>query len=182
MNRYIKIFILLAIPALLLASGENDMAQKYLKLTGRSTDFIPRLFNFILLIALLYYLLAEPLKKFLKGRSESIANRLKEIEDKRQASKEKRERALAELEEAKIKAKGILKDAEAEIALIKENIKKKTEQELANLEKIFKEKCSIKKRKVIRETTFNVLDENIKNDDIPLDTEKIINIITKEVA
>jgi len=107
MNRYIKIFILLAIPALLLASGENDMAQKYLKLTGRSTDFIPRLFNFILLIALLYYLLAEPLKKFLKDRTESIAKELKEIEAKRQSAKEEKEKAIAELEAAKNKAVGV---------------------------------------------------------------------------
>jgi len=182
MNRYIKIFMLLAVPALLLAGSEHGMAEKYLELTGRSTDFVPRLFNFILLIGLLYYLLAEPLKKFLKGRSEAIANELKEIEAKRQAAKEEKEKALAELEAAKVKAKEILKDAEAEISLLKENIKKKAEQELVTLEKIFEEKCTIEKRKVIRETTLNVLDENIKNDDIPLDAEKIVNIVTKEVA
>jgi len=182
MNRYIKIFMLLAVPALLLAGGDHDMAEKYLKLTGRATDFNPRIFNFILLIGLLYYLLAEPLKNFLKGRTDSIANELKEIEDKRQAAKDEKEKALSELEAAKAKSKEILKDAEAEIVLVKENIKKKTEQELVTLEKIFEDKCDIEKRKVIRETTLNVLEENIKGDDIPLDAEKIVNIVTKEVA
>jgi len=181
MSRYIKIFMLLALPALLMA-GEAGAAEKYFELTGRHTDFVPRVFNFILLVGLLYYLLAEPLKNFLKGRTESIAKELEEIEAKRQASKDEKEKAIEELEEAKVKAKIIVEDAKKEIVLLQDNIKKKTEQELMALEKIFEDKCVVEKRKVVRETTLNVLDENINSEDIPLNAEKIVNIVTKEVA
>ena len=174
--------MLLAVPALLLAGNEHDMAEKYLALTGRSTDFVPRVFNFILLVGLLYYLLADPIKNYLRSRSESIAKALKEIEAMRQAAKEEKERAKAELEAAKAKAKEIIKDAKIEADLIKEKIKKKTEQELIALEKIFEEKCLVEEKKVIRETTITVLDENIKSEDIPLDAKKIVEIVTKEVA
>ena len=183
MNRFLKIFIMLSIPALLLASGgENEMAQKYFELTGRHTDFVPRVFNFILLVALLYYLLANPLKEFLKGRSEAIAKELADIEAKRQAAKDEKVKAQEELEAAKAKAKEIVEDAKNEISLIKENIKKHTEQELVALEKIFNDKCQIEERRVLRETTTTVLDENIETNDIPLDASKIVNIVTKEVA
>jgi len=183
MNRFVKTFIILSIPALLLASsGENEMAQKYFELTGRHTDFVPRVFNFALLVALLYYLLANPLKEFLKARSDSIAKELADIEAKRQAAKDEKLKAQEELEAAKVKAKEIVEDAKNEISLIKENIKKHTEQELIALEKIFNDKCQIEERRVLRETTTAVLDENIQTNDIPLDASKIVNIVTKEVA
>ena len=183
MNRLVKLFILLSIPVLLLASGgENELAQKYFELTGRHTDFVPRAFNFILLVSLLYYLLANPLKEFLKGRSDSIAKELADIEAKRQAAKDEKLKAQEELEAAKAKAKEIIEDAKNEISLIKENIKKQTEQELVALEKIFNDKCQIEERRVLRETTTTVLDKNIETSDIPLDASKIVNIVTKEVA
>jgi len=182
MSRYLKVIALLAIPALLLASGDNKMAEQYLELTGRATDFGPRLFNFVLLVALLYYLLANPLKEFLKNRSDSIAQQLAEIERRRQASKDAKIKAEEALERAKSKAKEIIEDAKAEISVIKEKIEKETMQELALLEKITKEKMEIERRKVVKETTFNVLNESISSEDIPLDASKIINIVTKEVA
>jgi F-type H+-transporting ATPase subunit b len=182
MSRYLKIIALLAIPAFLLASGDNKMAEQYLELTGRATDFGPRLFNFVLLAILLYYLLANPLKEFLKNRSDSIAMELAEIEKRRQASKDAKVKAEQDLELAKAKAKEIIEDAKAEVNLIKEKIFNQTEQELATLEKVTKEKMEIEKRKVVKETTVNVLNESISSDDIPLDASKIINIVTKEVA
>ena len=183
MNKYAKVFMLLAIPALLLAGGgENELAKKYLELTGRHTDFVPRLFNFALLAVLLVYLLKEPLKKFLKDRTDSIANELAEIEAKRQAAKDEKAKALEELEASKAKANEIVEDAKNEIALIKDNIKKQAQADVDTLEKAFNDKCDIEKRKVIRETTLNVLQDNIGSDDIPLDASKIVNIVTKEVA
>ena len=183
MNRYAKVFMLLTIPVLLLAGGgENELAQKYLELTGRHTDFLPRLFNFILLVVLLVYLLKEPLMKFLKDRAESIAKKLAEIEAKRQAAKNEKLKALEALEAAKAKASEILEDAKKELSLLKEKIKKNAEAEVIALEKICNDKCEVEHRKVVRETTINVLDKNIDTSDIPLDANKIIKIVTKEVA
>jgi len=182
MGKYVKVLFMMSIPALLLASGDNEFAQKYFELTGRHTDIVPRVFNFILLVGLLYYLLANPLKKFLKDRTESIANELQEIEAKRQAAKAEREQAQKALEEAKVKAVEIVEDAKKEASLLKEKIENSAKNELVALEKLFNDKCEIERRKSLRETTLGVLDENISSDDIPLDADKIINIVTKEVA
>ncbi len=182
MDKFLKIAIICVVPSLLLASGDNEAAQRYFELTGRHTDFVPRLFNFILLVGLLYYLLAKPLKNFLKDRTNSIADELKEIENARQASKEAQLKAKEDVEKAKVRAKEILEDAKAELELIKKQIQERGEQELLTLDKVFKEKCSIEQRKMVKETTSHVLDENITGDDIPLDASKIINIVTKEVA
>jgi F-type H+-transporting ATPase subunit b len=182
MSRFVKVFALLAVPAILLASGDNAAAEQYFKLTGRHTDFGPRLFNFILLAGLLYYLLANPIKNFLKNRTNSIAKELEEIEAKRQSAKDSKIKAEEMLKEAKAKAIEIIEDAKKEAEVIKNNIKKHAEQEVIALEKIFNDKCEIERRKTLRETTVNVLDENISTDDIPLDANKIVQIVTKEVA
>ncbi len=182
MSKFLKLIVVLAVPALLLANADNKMAEQYLELTGRATDIGPRVFNFALLVALLYYLLADPLKKFLKDRSNAIASELAEIEEKRQASKDAKLEAQNELEAAKAKAKAISEDVKSEITLIKENLAKQTEQELATLDKVAKEKMEIEQRKVVKETTSNLLNENISGEDIPLDANKIVDIVTKEVA
>ncbi len=182
MNKFLKIVTVVALPTLLLASGENAAAQQYLELTGRHTDLVPRVFNFLLLVGLLYYLLAGPIKSFLQSRSESIAKELEEIEAMRQASINAKVKAQEDLKKAQEKAKEIVADAEAEVALIQEQIEKKAQEELALLEKSFEEKCEIEERKMVKETTTKVLDENIEPSDIPLDATKIVNIVTKEVA
>jgi len=185
MGRYVKIVAILALPALLMAAGgaeHNALAEQYYKMTGRHTDFVPRLFNFILLVGLLYYFLANPIKNYLNSRSQKIAKQLEEIEKKRHLAKSEKEKAQKALEEAKAKAKEIIEDAKKEATLIKEKIAKQTEAELLAMQKICEERCEIEERKALRETTIKVLDENIKSDDIPLDAKKIINIVTKEVA
>jgi len=184
MSKYVKIVIALAIPAMLFAGGEHTsaMAEQYLKLTGRETDFVPRLFNFVLLAVLLVYLLAKPIKEFLNNRSKQIADTLAEIEQKRQSAKDAKIAAEKELENAKAKVAEIIEDSKKEAELLKEKIKKATEQEISSLEKSCNDMCEIERRKTMREVTTNILDENISSDDIPLNAEKIVNIVTKEVA
>ncbi len=182
MSKFLKIALVCVVPTLLLASGDNEAAQRYLDLTGRHTDITPRVFNFVLLVGLLYYLLAGPIKEFLKSRTESIAGELEEIEAARQASKDAKVKAESDLEKAKVKAKEIVSDAQAELSLIEKNIQSRAEEELAILEKSFHEKCEIEQRKMVKETTSNVLSESIEASDIPLDASKIVNIVTKEVA
>ncbi len=182
MRKILTVVFFIAIPAILLAGGGDAVAEQYFKVTGRHTDFGPRIFNFVILAGLLWYLLANPIKEFLKNRSESIANELKEIEQKRQAAIDQKAKAEDEAKEAKVKAVEIVEDAKREAALLEENINKQAEQELITLEKVYNEKMEIERRKALKETTRRVLNENISTDDIPLDAKKIIDIVTKEVA
>jgi len=181
MRKILLILALVVIPVSLMA-GDDAIAKKYFEVTGRHNDFMQRVFNFVILVGLLWYLLANPIKNFLKGREESIAGDLKEIEAKREAAKDAKITAEKALEDAKAKAVEIVEDAKKEAELLKSNILKHAEDELKMLEKVNNEKIDIERRRAIREATSKVLSDGISSDDIPLDSQKIIDIVTKEVA
>ena len=101
---------LLVVPAVLLASGDAE-STRYFAQTGRETDFLPRLVNFTVFAALLYYVLANPVKDFFKGRTEGIGAKLNEIEEKLQVAKDEKKDALVRFNESEKKADQIIEDA-----------------------------------------------------------------------
>ena len=176
-----KILTVVAIflPMVLLANGDGG---QYEALTGRETDYIPRIFNFTIFAGILYYLLANPIKDFFRGRTEGVANQLKEIEAKLQASKEEKQEAETRLEESKIKAEEIIKTANKEAEILSSKISENSDKELIVLEKHHEEKMILEERKVARDTIDEILNENLSSDDIHLNEKKIIDLISKKVA
>ncbi len=174
---------LLVVPAMLLASGHaSGEESRYFLQTGRESDFWPRVINFSIFAALLYYLVANPIKDFFKGRSAAIAQQLKEIEEKLQAAKNEKKEAQARLKASEKRANEIIADAEKEAVILSEKIAKTNENEILLLEKQFEEKITLEERKSARETIDEVLSENITTEDINLDESKVVEIISKKVA
>jgi F-type H+-transporting ATPase subunit b len=173
--------VMLALPVLLLASGHGEGGH-YEAITGRSTDFIPRIFNFLIFAGLLYYLIAEPVKNFFKGRQTRIADQLKEIEQRLQEAKEARKNAEQELAESEKKAEEIVRDAGKEVELLTERYRELGIRELEALERQYKERIEMEERKMQRETIVELLDENIGSEDIPLGGRRVIDILSKKVA
>lgn len=62
--------------------------------SGQLWDLIYRILNFVVLAAILFFLLRKPLKTGLKGRSQAIARELKDLETKRDEAR----RNLAQME------------------------------------------------------------------------------------
>jgi F-type H+-transporting ATPase subunit b len=178
----IVLLSLLVVPAVLLASGGDAESSRYFAQTGRETDFLPRVVNFVIFASLLYYLLANPIKNFFKGRTEGIAGQLNEIESKLQAAKDEKKEAQNRLEESEKRAKEIIADAKAEAVILAEKIATANENELAVLDKQFEEKIALEERKSAREAIDEILSDNITNDDIMLDESKVVQIISKKVA
>jgi len=179
----LALFALLMVPAILLASGhDSGEASRYLAQTGRENDFWPRVINFTIFAAILYYLLANPIKNFFKGRREGIAGQLKEIESKLQAAKDEKKEAQTRLDESVHKAAEIIEDAKKEAEILAAKIAEASENELVVLEKQFEEKIALEERKAARDVIDEVLSENITTDDIALDENKVVDIITKKVA
>jgi F-type H+-transporting ATPase subunit b len=172
----------LAVPALLLASGHGEGGSHYEMITGRSSDFLPRIFNFLIFAGLLYYLIAEPVRNFFQGRREQIASQLKEIESRLQEAKEARKAAEQNLAESEKKAKEILEDAKKEAELLSERYRELGERELEALERQFRERIELEERKMQRETIVALLDENISTEDIPLGGAQVIETLAKKVA
>jgi len=174
---------LLILPAILLASGDVEgEASRYLIQTGRESDYFPRVINFTIFAALLYYLIANPIKDFFKARSEGVATQLNEIEEKLQAAKDEKKEAQARLKANEKRAEEILSDAKTEAKILAKKIATSSENELALLEKQLEEKMTFEERKSAREAIDEVLSENITTDDINLDETKVVDIISKKVA
>ena len=180
--KHFAIATALLLPAILLASGESGESGRYLALTGRETDFIPRIFNFLIFAGILYYLLANPIKNFFTGRQKGISDQLKEIEAKLQASKEEKREAEARIVENEKKSVDIIETAEKEAEMLAAKIAGISDNELKTIEKQYEEKSTLEERRVIREAINDVLSNNINNDDIHLDDKKIIDLLDKKVA
>jgi|AAUQ01.1.fsa_nt_gi F-type H+-transporting ATPase subunit b len=183
-KRYLTVAIVVsfAIPALLMAGGHSGEAEHYRSITGRDSDFFPRVFNFLIFSGLLYYLLAEPVKNFFAERREKIAKSLQEIEARFQKAKETQKSAEQKLKESKKIAEEIMKDVELEIEVLKKRFDEILQKDLESLERAYKEKIEMEERKIKREVIFTVLDENISNNDIPITSSKVIEKLAKKVA
>jgi len=174
---------LLVVPAVLLASGHIDTeSTRYFTQTGRETDFWPRVVNFTIFASLLYYLVANPIKDFFKGRKEEISTKLKEIEEKLQSAKNEKKEAQNRLNESEKKAEQIILDAKKEAQLLAQNIIDANQNDLDNMDKLFEEKISLDEKRSAREAIDEILSENITNNDIALDENKVVDIISKKVA
>ena len=180
MKKIVLLSLLIA-PAVLLASSGDAESSRYFAQTGRETDFLPRVVNFVIFASLLYYLLANPIKNFFKGRSEGIAAQLNEIEKKLQAAKDEKKEAQNRLDKSGKRAEEILADAKAEAILLAEKIAVSNQNELVLLDKQLEEKISLEERKSAREVIDEILSENITNDDIMVDEAKVVEIISKKV-
>lgn len=178
-TKQLIVAVAILIPAILFA---NEGAGHYEAITGRASDFIPRIFNFLVFAGIAYYLLANPIKSFFKGRQKSISDQLKEIEAKLQASKDQKAEAEKHLEDTKVKAKEIIETADKEAKILASKIAENSADELKALEKQYNEKSSLEERKAIRNAIDEVLSNNIATDDIPLNEEKVIDLIDKKVA
>jgi len=163
---------LLMVPALLLASGHGET----------SSDFFPRVFNFSIFAAFLYYMLANPIKEYFKSRTAGISGRLQEIEEKLQRAKDEKKEAQTRLKESEKSAEQILADAKKEAVLLSNNIGKANENDIETMSKSYTEKVALEERKAAREAIDEILSDNITSDDIILDETKVVDIISKKVA
>lgn len=178
----LALYGLFLIPAVVLASSGNAGESHYFHITGRETDFVPRLVNFLIFAGLLYYLLANPIKNFFKGRQAGIEGQLIEIEEKLQEAKDEKKEAEERLEDAKVKAEEIIEDAKKEAVVLAEGIARSNAAELEAMDKQFAEKLALEEKKSAREVIDEVLGESISNEDIMLGETKVVDIVKKKVA
>jgi len=162
------------LPAVVFASGHEA--------TGGGTDFVPRLVNFIIFAAIIYYFAAEPIKNFFTGRSGEIASKLEEVQNRLKAIKKAKEDARAAYEAAQQTADEIIESAKKESQLLAKKLDEQLHLELDNLEKLQQEKMDVEKRQMVRKTVAEVLSELFKGDAIGMDEKKFVNLIMKKVA
>jgi len=150
--------------------------------TAVETDIFQRSINFIIFIAILYYLLAKRIKIFFRDRTNSIQGELDKAQQILQESALKAEEATIKLENAKKLANEIIEMANVDVKSIKNSIKKTLEHDIDHLVKSFDNKKDLEIKKAKKEVVTEVLDELLSADSIAISQDELANIITKKVA
>ncbi len=146
------------------------------------TDIVPRAINFLIFAAIIYYLIADKVKAFFTDRTNSIANRLTEIQDKLSSIRESKEEAVKEAEEAKVKAKDLVETAKKEAEMLSQKIEKDAESEIGHLKKSLEERMEIEEKKMAKEVVSEVIEKIFAGKGMQLSNEDFIRIIKKKVA
>jgi len=141
------------------------------------TDIIPRTINFIIFVAILWYVAGNKIINFFRQRKENIAKKFSEIENKLKESKLRKEALKAELENAKIKAKEIIENAKAETEVINDKIKAQMEEEIKVLQKQFEEFKELEENKIKKEAIKEFLDKTLE--EVHISSEDAVKLILK---
>ena len=152
------------------------------EVTNGGTDFIPRLVNFLIFAAIIYYFVADLVKNFFIDRSKEISSKLEEVQNKLKASKKAKEDAEAEYKAALVTAEEIVESAKKESQLLAKKMDEQLERELQNLEKLQEEKIVIEKRQMVRRVVAEVLSDLYEEDAVNMNEKKFVNLIVKKVA
>jgi len=163
-----KKLLLILIGTFLFASGVGE------------TDIVARVINFLIFVAILWYLIADKVIGFFRERKEKIAKKFQEVEERLKTSKEQKEILKAKLEEVKVKANEIVEDSKKEAEFIYNNIIKETKEEIELYKKHFEEFKEIEIKKAKKEAVKEFLKDVLK--DIHITSEDAVKIVLKKVA
>ena len=147
---------------------------------GGETDIVARVINFLIFIAILWYLIAGKVINFFKERKEKIAKNFQEVENKLQKAREQKEILKARLKEAKLKASEIVDDSKKEAKFIYNNIIEKTKEEVELYKKHFEEFKEMEIKRAKKEAVKEFLKDVLK--DIHITSEDAVKIVLKKVA
>jgi len=164
--------LLVLVPVFLFASEEAK----------EGTDIVARVINFSIFAGILYYLIADKVKEFFTGRTKDIADKLSSLQAKVEETKELKQKAAQKVKESEEEAKELLelahKEAELQIAKLKENSK----HEIENLIKSYESKKEVLEKKMTAEVVDEVIEKLFSNDGVSLSEDELVNIINKKVA
>jgi len=172
----IKSLSLLLLPAFALASGSAEGAEH------EGSDIFWRLVNFLIFAGILYYLLADKIKAFFKGREAGIADRLSEVEEKLKAAKLEKEEAAQKAKDAEGKAAHLVEGAKTEADALVSKVNESLIHDKALLEKSFEDRVEIETKKMKKEVVDEVLEDMFASKSASLSNDDLLNIIKKKVA
>lgn len=147
-----------------------------------STDIVQRTVNFLIFAGILYYLLAEPIKNFFGGRSQTIAAELEKVQERLNESKRAKEAAEHKVDEAKRFAEELSEITKRENKLLSDKIAAQCEIDMETVKKQNEALMALEKRKMVREVVSEVMNDVMSNSDSALSKDTITDILKKKVA
>ena len=170
----IKFLSLLLLPVLALASGDVEASG------SGETDIFWRVINFAIFFGILYYLVADKIKDFFKDRSEGIASKFSEIEEKKKIAKIEKEEAAQKVKDAEGTATELIENAKKEADIMVTKINETLAHDKTQLEKSHSDRVEIETKKMKKEVVNEVLEDMFTSDSIS--NKDMLNIIKKKVA
>ena len=146
------------------------------------TDIVQRTVNFVLFAALVWYLVAEPVKNYFTSRSQGIADELKKVQDKLNETIALKKEALAKISEAEKYAEELAASSKKENKIINDSIMAQCEAELEILSKQAVSVKEFEQRKMVRNVVEETLDKVLAQSSDDFDKEAMANVILKKVA
>lgn len=146
------------------------------------SDFIWRSINFLIFIAILYFLVFDKIKSIFVARRDEIADRLQEVQDKLKESKMAKEAAQKRLGEAKDRANDIVATAKKEAFMLSQKIDEQSNLDIKNLIAHHESAIEFEKKKMQKEVLSEILDELFKGDVLNLSKSDYVDILMKKVS
>lgn len=165
---------LFCLPGILLAAGGGDG-------TGE-TDIVQRTVNFFIFAGIIYYLVADVVKRFFTGRTQSIADDLDKVQERLRESKRVKDQAEAKVMQAKKTAEEVIATAKKEAVILSDKIKDDSEREIENMARLQQENMELEKRKAEREVAEEALEELFEDSAMNISEDSLSQIILKKVA
>lgn len=146
------------------------------------TDILQRSVNFLIFVALAYYLLADKVKGFFVARTASIAKSYEEIENKIKEAKASLEEAKAKREEALRLASELVDAAKKDAVLQSKRVLELADEECARIQKNAAEEKAMIKKKMVMESIEEALSDIFERDGFGVADSEFAKIIAKKVA
>lgn len=147
-----------------------------------STDILQRTVNFLIFAGILVYLLAEPIKNYFVGRSAGIASELEKVQERLRESKRLKDAAEQKIEEAMRFASELSELSKKENKILCDKIIVQCDQELETIQKQSNALMDLEKRKMVRETVSEVMNDVMNAGGAALGKDAMTEILKKKVA
>lgn len=146
------------------------------------TDFSERVINFVIFLAILWYLGAHRLNSLLQNRQQAISSRFEQAQEKINEARKGREQAQKQLEEAQRKALDIIATAKKEAMMITQKYEEQCSADIESLMHSSESLMFFEQRKARVELVESVLKELFNSDEAGIDTQEYVRILSKKVA
>lgn len=155
------------------ASGAVDISQ---------TDFVVRLINFAIFVAIVWYFVLPYLRNILQNRKTAIAKRFEDVQEKMKSAKKASEQAKRQLEDTKKKAEEIIDFAKQESLNIAKRYEELYKADAENLAKASQTVMEFEERKMREEIVQAVLKELFNGRAGDISSDEYVRILQKKVA
>ena len=170
MSRILVLILMISTYALASEAGHGE------------SDIVQRTVNFLLFAGLIWYLIGEPVKNYFSGRSQEIADKLKQVQVKLNESAELKKEAVAKIAEAEKFAEELNVTTRKENKIINDKIMSQCEIELESLSNHNESLKDFEQRKMVRTVVEEILAQTLSQSADSFDKKTMANVILKKVA